>query len=35
MLTLTSRGLSGDTDTLFNEANTTRQGAIVGINYRF
>jgi hypothetical protein len=32
---LTSRANSGNADTDFNEANTTRQGAIIGINFRW
>lgn len=32
---LTSRANSGNVDTDFNEANATRQGAIIGINYRW
>lgn len=33
--TITSRAFTGDVDARFNEANATRQGAIIGINYRF
>lgn len=33
--TITARNLTGDTKAPFNEANSTRWGAIIGINYRF
>ncbi|MGR3304304.1 MAG: hypothetical protein ACUZ8I_17640 [Candidatus Scalindua sp.] len=32
---MTSRANTGNSTTRFNEANTTRQGAIIGVNYRW
>ena len=33
--TITARGINGDVNSPFNEANSIRYGAILGINYRF